>query len=400
MQKLHVHVGDDGAVVLEDEAAGRLEAADDGGFHVLALAKGLQFRPLSFRHGKDHPFLGLANPDFGVGQPFVLERGFIEPDFRSNLAPHLTHRAGKSARTAIGDGGVQAPVAGGQQHVHHHFLGDGVADLHGSAGDFLALARQFRTAEGRPVYAIPPGPPAEGHNQVVGPRLFEGMLAGNQADVAAEDQRVADVPLVEVDRPVDRGNPHPVAVVPHAADHPPHHPPRMQHSWRQLLGRHIGRGEAEDVRVANRLGPHAGAERIADDAADAGVGPAVGLDGAGPVMRLDLEGDVEAVVEPDDAGVVLEDADAPVVLPQLFANPLRRGKNRLLEHVAELPLAVLVPIVDHARQRFVAAMLAPGLGDSFELRVGRLAVKLPVMFLDGLHLHERQAERADLAEGQ
>ena len=86
----------------------------------------------------------------------------------------------------------------------------------------------------------------------------------------------------------------------------------MEHAGRQRVGRHVGRGDAEDVGVADRLGAQAGAQRVADHAAEARVRAAVGVDGRGVVVGLDLEADVELVVEPDDARVVGEDADEPV----------------------------------------------------------------------------------------
>ena len=51
-----------------------------------------------------------------------------------------------------------------------------------------------------------------------GLRLLERLVARNQPDVAAVDQRIAEIARIEVDRAVDRGNAHPVAVVAHAGD--------------------------------------------------------------------------------------------------------------------------------------------------------------------------------------
>ena len=78
---------------------------------------------------------------------------------------------------------------------------------------------------------------------------------------------------------------------------------------------------------------------------------------------------------------------------QLLANPLRGGENRLLQQVAEVPRAGLVGVGDAAGERLVAAMLAPGLGDRFQLDVGRLAAQLAVVLLDRLQLDQRQAQR-------
>ena len=172
----------------------------------------------------------------------------------------------------------------------------------------------------------------------------------------------------------------------------------MQHARRQLVDRRVGRGEAEHVGAAHRLGAQAGAHDVANHAAEARVGAAVGLEGRGVVVRLDLERDVELVVEPHDAGVVLEDADAPVVVAPAAAQLLRGGEDRLLEHVLELPLAALVAVGDPAGERLVAAVLAPGLGDRFQLDVGRLAAQLGEMPLDRLHLGELQVELPLAAE--
>ena len=75
----------------------------------------------------------------------------------------------------------------------------------------------------------------------------------------------------------------------------------------------VGIGDAEDVGVGDGLGGQAGAQDVADHAADAGGRAAVGLDGGGVVVRLDLEADRIRVVEGDDAGVVLEDGEAEVL---------------------------------------------------------------------------------------
>ena len=96
------------------------------------------------RHGQDHPLLGLGDPDLGVRQALVLERGSVELDLGAELGAHLADGRAEAAGAAIGDGVVQAPVAGLDDHVEHLLLGDRVADLHGAAGDALALRRSAR----------------------------------------------------------------------------------------------------------------------------------------------------------------------------------------------------------------------------------------------------------------
>ena len=129
------------------------------------------------RHGQHHPLLGFRDPHFGVRQPFVLERNAVEPDFGADLFAHLADGAGKAAGAAIGDGVIQPAVARGQDHVEHHLLGDGVADLHGAARNALAFAGQFGRAERGAVNAVAARAPADGHDVVAGLRFFERFVA-------------------------------------------------------------------------------------------------------------------------------------------------------------------------------------------------------------------------------
>ena len=100
-------------------------------------------------------------------------------------------------------------------------------------------------------------------------------------------------------------------------------------------------------------------------------------------MCLDLEADVVLVVEANDSGVVGEDADQPVE-PQL----LGRGEDGLLEEVVDRPPLEL----DLALQGLVRAVLAPGLGQGFQLTVGRVAVEPGEVPLDGPHLGQVERE--------
>ncbi len=84
--------------------------------------------------------------------------------------------------------------------------------------------------------------------------------------------------------------------------------------------------------------------------------------------------------------------------PSLAANLLRGGEDRLLQHVLEMPLALLVPVGDSAGQRLVAAVLAPGLRQRLQLDVGRIAVQLAEILLDRLHLDQRQVQLAVAAQ--
>ena len=54
-------------------------------------------------------------------------------------------------------------------------------------------------------------------------RRLAALVDRNQPDVAAVDQRIAQVARIEIDGPVDRGDAHAVAVVAHAGDDALHH---------------------------------------------------------------------------------------------------------------------------------------------------------------------------------
>ena len=65
-----------------------------------------------------------------------------------------------------------------------------------------------------------------------------------------------------------------------------------------------------------------------------------------------------------------------------------------------MPRAMFIGVGDASRERLVTAMFAPGLGDRFQLNVGRLSTQIAVMVLDRLELDERQAERPRFAESK
>ena len=82
----------------------------------------------------------------------------------------------------------------------------------------------------------------------------------------------------------------------------------MRRGWRvpsgNVSGGEIGRAEAQHVGDGDRA--VAGADHVADDPADAGVGAAERLDGRRVVVRLGLEGQRLTLDERDDAGVADE----------------------------------------------------------------------------------------------
>ena len=141
-------------------------------------------------------------------------------------------------------------------------------------------------------------------------------LGRHEPGRAAEHQRLAGEALVEDQGAVHRRDAALVAAVLDPFHDPFVDPARVQQARRQRLV--VERvGEAEDVGIEDQLGPHAGAERVAVDADDAGQRPAVGIQGRRGVVGLDLEDQRPVVVEADDAGVVLEDREAEILVAQL-----------------------------------------------------------------------------------
>jgi hypothetical protein len=78
----------------------------------------------------------------------------VEPNFGTDLLPHFTDSAAETASATVSDSGVESLVTCLQENVQHHFLGDGVSDLNGAAGDGFAFVGQFDTAEGGPMNAV------------------------------------------------------------------------------------------------------------------------------------------------------------------------------------------------------------------------------------------------------
>ncbi len=238
--------------------------------------------------------------------------------------------------------------------------------------------------------SIAAGSAADGHDPIAFLGALFDFVDRQQSSIATVDQRIAQIAGIEVDRSVDGGNTHAIAVVANASHNTLHHPPRVQHSWRQAGRIGIWRGKAKDVGIAERLGAQAGAHGIADHATDARIGTAIGFDSARMIVRFDFEHHVVFVIEFDDARIVRKHFDAPIFFAQSLANGLRGLKDGFLEHVLEVSRAILVGVGDAASQRLVATVFAPGLGDRFQFNIGWLAPQGMKILLHGLHLRQGQ----------
>ena len=398
VQKVHVEAAHFVFVELEHQLLRVGELADHSRCDSFRSAQVLEFVPVRRRDRQHHPFLRFGNPDFGVRQPRVFQRRLVEPDLGSRLASHFTHGTRKAAGAAIGDRRVQLPVAGRENHVQQHFFGDGVADLHCSTRKRFAFMRELGRRKRGAVDAVTPSLAADGHDEIADSHLLRFFADGDHGDISAIDERIAQIAFVEKEGAIDRGNAHAVAVVADPRDDSAGHDARVQDAGRQLIVRDIWRSEAKDIGIADGPSPHSGPHRVANDAPQSRVGPAVGLERRGVVVRLDLDADVLLVVEFDDPRVVLKHAHAPVFAPQPPANFDRSGKHGFLEQIFELDFTLAVAIQHPPPQRLVRTVFAPGLGDRFEFGVGGFAVLFGKVAADRLHFGQAQVELPFAAE--
>ena len=144
-----------------------------------------------------------------------------------------------------------------QEHVQHLLLRDGVADLDGRGG--RRFAQRLR-GEGGAVDPVLADSPAGHHGKVAGEHRLLARVAPadsrrEHAARPAEDQRLAEVALVEQERPGRNGDAGLVAAVHDAAVHAFQDPARVQEAGGDLGGGRVGQSEAEDVRVED--GPRA-----------------------------------------------------------------------------------------------------------------------------------------------
>ncbi len=393
VQERHADIAHQGVAVVQAQPPGGFKSADAHRLDVLPGADRLHARPVGRGHGQHHAFLGLAQPDFPGAQAGILQRHVGKLHARAHVLAHLAHRRRQAARAAVGDGAVQALVAGAQHSFLCLLLVDRVADLHRAAGDRAGRLVKLHAGEGRAAQAVAPGASADHHDQVAGPRAGAVAAARQNPQAAAEHQRVRGVAGVIEHGPVDGGDAHLIAVVLDAGGHASRDAQRVQHTRLKRLVRQVRRAEAQHVGVGD--GPGADAQHVADHAADAGVGAAERLDGRRAVVRFDLERQVVLFVEGDDARVVHEGRPHPGPV-----HALGGGADVRLEQAVHSDAALRPGVVNQRLERLVDAVFAPGLRQHFQLGVGGVAAFRLKTGADGLHLGQVEGEAALGAEGQ
>ena len=215
-----------------------------------------------------------------------------------------------------------------------------------------------------------------------------GRLAlGSAADAAAEDQRVGRELVVVEHGAGDRREADLVAVVGDAGDDALADAPRVQRAVGQRLGGEIGGAEAQHVGDGDRS--MTGAEHVADDTTDPGVGAPERLDGGRMVVRLRLQRQRLALGERHDPGVA-DERRADVL-----------GADSLggVAELAQQRRDVGAVDGDRRPERLVGAVLAPGLGQRLQLDIEWIATAGREVVADGDQLLRVEGERSCGVQG-
>ena len=253
--------------------------------------------------------------------------------------------------------------------------------------DRLVLVGHLPARKGGPVNTVSSDPAAHHDNQISTPGILEALISIHDADVAAIDQRIGQVSVVEINGAVNRRDAHSVAVVADARHDALHDPPGMQDAFGDFIKLLIRLAETKDVRIRNRSSPQTGSHRIANHAADPGRRATIRIERRWMIVRLYLKADRGVLIEFNDPGIVGENRYAP------FLRELLRGlENRVLQQIIKMHMLIVDGHINGAFQRLVHTVFAPGLGDGFQLDISRLSAEFLVVLLNRLHLNEIQEQ--------
>ena len=177
MQEIHREIGHLLVVVLQHEPPGAGEAADHRRFDPFGPAQLGERRP-NWRGARRRPFapgLRKSKSRCTTGPEYLsgARSSQTSAPVSSPISPTaLENPPAPQSVTAE----YKSPVAGLQQHVGQHFFGDGIADLHGPAGERFAFVRQLGRGKRRTVDAVASCPSADGHDQIARPHSFFGFV--------------------------------------------------------------------------------------------------------------------------------------------------------------------------------------------------------------------------------
>ena len=328
------HVDDSLAVPLHAEPVAGRDLADGGGKHPPLLRDREDLVEVAWLDDRQHPLLGLTRQYLVRLHARLAERHPVQ--VREHPGPPggggLGQGAGQPRPAEVLDARDQVGVEHLQAALDQQLLGERVADLHRGP---LGRATLVEGRAGQHADAADPvaaGPRAEQHHDVAGAAggaALDAVLA-QHAEAQRVDQRVALVAGVEHDLAADVGQAEAVPVSADARDDPGQHPGGVGV---------LRVAEPERIHDEHRSGAHR--QDVADNAADAGRRPLVGLDVARMIVRLDLEGDRETFTDIHDPGVLAHPHEQPV--PRRLRNVADDVPELPQVHLAALVRAVLTP---------------------------------------------------------
>ncbi len=213
-----------------------------------------------------------------------------------------------------------------EARLHEELFHERVADLDGRAHLFeagIGVGTAGEAAGAVDTVAARVG--ADEKEDAAGALRFSALELGSLGDTDAHgvDERVAGEGRREEDLAAHVGDAEAVAVAADAAD---------DAVEEVAVAGVVGRAEAERVEDGDGVGAHG--EDVADDAADAGCGALVGLDGGRMVVGFDLHDDAAAAADVDGAGVFGADAGEHAVAA---------AREEAEQRLAVLVAAVLAP---------------------------------------------------------
>ena len=183
--------------------------------------------------------------------------------------------------------------------------------------DCFVLVGYLAGRESCAVDTITAGPAPDNNNQAAGLRVFEAFVFVHNADVAAVDQRISHISVIEQDCAVDRRYSHSVAVVSDAGHNTFHNSFGVQNALRDILEFHIRSAETKYIRVGNGPGAQAGAHRVANYSAYACSRAAVRIQSRRSIMSFDLETDRRILVKLHHTCIITENRYAPILVELL-----------------------------------------------------------------------------------
>ena len=309
VEEFHFEVSRLDIVVVDLKIACVRVFADDSDFDFVNVCDLLEFFVFFFRNRHRHALLSFRNEDLPRLQSLIFERNFFKVyPCTACILRHFTDTRAESARAVIGDCVEKVFVARFENEVQHSFLNDRVSYLDCRDG---ASFVKFLAAECCAVNTVLSYSSARHDDEITRFSLFfPGRFAvefhRHESARSAENERFAEVSVVEINRTVDYRDSAFVAAVFDASVDAAENSSRMKEFFRNLAAEE-GACKAENIGVKNRFRPHSAADDVAVYADDTGECAAVRVKCARRVVGFDFHRKKRVVVDLDDTCVVVED---------------------------------------------------------------------------------------------